>query len=132
MNIATWILQVLLAVVFLQHGLLFLNPPPDIAVLMDEALPRWFQLFMGVAEVLAAIGLIVPGLARIRPGLVAWAADGVAFVMVSATIWHVVRAEYSSAASTLVLLVLACFVAWVRHVRLPIRPRGAAAVVAQR
>ena len=56
MNIVLWILQVLLALAFLAHGIMFLAPPPDIAVLMNEMLPRWFQLFLGVAEVLAARG----------------------------------------------------------------------------
>ncbi len=65
MNIVLWILQVLLALAFLLHGWLFLFPPPEIAVLMNASLPRWFQLFLGVAEVLAAIGLTLPGLMRI-------------------------------------------------------------------
>lgn len=123
MNVVLWVLQILLAAAFLMHGLLFLNPPPEIAVQMDASLPRWFQLFLGFAEVLAAIGLVVPGLLRIQPHLVAWAAGGVAFVLLSATIWHVVRAEHSSALITLVLLVLAGLVAWMRHRHLPIRPR---------
>jgi uncharacterized membrane protein YphA (DoxX/SURF4 family) len=123
MNIVLWVLQILLAVVFMMHGLLFLNPPPDIAVQMDASLPRWFQLFLGLAEVLAAVGLVVPGLLRIQPQLVAWAADGVAFVLLSATVWHLVRAEYSSTLITLVLLAMAGPLAWMRHRRLPIRPR---------
>lgn len=125
MNVVLWVLQILLAVVFLMHGIMFLDPPPDVAVLMDASLPRWFQVFLGVAEVMAAIGLIVPGLARIQPHLVAWAADGIAVVLLFATIWHIVRAEYSSAVITLVLLVMAGFLAWMRHLRLPIRPRHA-------
>jgi putative oxidoreductase len=111
MNIGLWVLQVLLAVAFLAHGALFLFPPPEIAVQMDASLPRWFQLFLGVAEILAAVGLILPGVTRIQPWLVSWAAGGIMIVMVAATIWHVVRAEYSSAAITLVLLAMATFVA---------------------
>ena len=76
MNITLWILQVLLALAFLAHGIMFLAPPPDIAVLMNAMLPRWFQLFLGVAEVLAAVGLTLPGLTRILPGLVPAAAVG--------------------------------------------------------
>lgn len=60
MNITLWILQVLLAAAFLAHGWMFLAPPPDIAVLMNESMPRWFQLFLGVVEVLAAVGLTGP------------------------------------------------------------------------
>ena len=105
MNIVLWVLQLLLAAAFFAHGLLFLIPPPDIAVQMNASMPRWFQLFLGVAEILAAVGLIVPGLTRILPWLVTWAAVGIMFVMVCATIFHLARSEWSSALVTLVLLV---------------------------
>lgn len=121
MNIVLWILQVLLAVGFFAHGLLFLAPPPELVEQMNASLPRWFQLFLGVAEVLAAVGLTLPGLTRILPWLVSWAAVGIMVVMVSATIWHLVRGEMSSAAITLVLLAMATFVAYMRHRVIPIR-----------
>ena len=123
MNIALWLLQILLALAFFAHGLLFLFPPADIPAQMNASLPRWFSLFLGVAEIAAAIGLIVPGLTRRMPWLVAWAAAGVMIVMISATIYHVVRNEISSAVITFVLLVMATFVAYMRHRVLPIRPR---------
>jgi uncharacterized membrane protein len=123
MNIVLWVCQVLLAVAFLAHGWLFLAPPPEIAAQMDASLPRWFQLFLGVVEVLAAIGLTLPGMTRILPQAVVWAAAGIVVVMVSATIWHIVRGEISSAVITFVLLAIATFVAWMRHRVLPIRPR---------
>lgn len=124
MNIVLWVLQVVLAVAFFAHGWMFLWPPPEIAVLMNASLPRWFQLFLGVAEVLAAVGLILPGLTRILPSLVAWAADGIVIVMVSATAWHLARGEMSSAAITLVLTAMAVFVAYMRHRVLPIAARS--------
>ena len=124
MNIVLWVLQVLLAVAFFAHGWLFLSPPPDIAELMNASLPRWFQLFLGVAEVLAAIGLILPALTRVMPWLVTWAAAGIMIVMISATALHLVRGEFTSAAITLLLLVTATFVAYMRHRVLPIRSRG--------
>lgn len=126
MNIALWILQVLLAVVFVLHGWLFLSPPPAIAAQMNESLPRWFQLFLGVAEVLAAVGLILPGLTRILPWLVVWAAGGIMVVLASATVWHVVRDEMSSAAITLGLLAMATVVAYLRRRVAPIHSRGPA------
>ena len=85
MNVTLWVLQVLLALVFLAHGVMMLAPPPEIAVQMDAMLPGWFQVFLGAAEVLAAIGLTLPGVTRILPGLVPAAAAGVMVVMVSAT-----------------------------------------------
>lgn len=128
MNILLWILQILLAVAFFLHGWLFLSPPPEYVEQMNASLPRWFQLFLGVAEVLAAAGLTLPGLTRILPWLVSWAAAGVMIVTVSATIWHLVRGEMSSAAITLVLLAMATFVAHMRSRVVPIRGRRAATV----
>jgi hypothetical protein len=126
MNIVLWILQVLLAAAFLAHGLLFLVPPAEVAAQMNAFLPRWFQLFLGAAEVLAAVGLTLPGLTRIMPWLVTWAAVGIMVVMVSATVVHLMRGENSSAAVTLLLLVMATFVAYMRHRVLPIGARRAA------
>jgi len=123
MKVTLWIVQVLLALAFLAHGIMLLHPPAEIAVLMNAFLPRWFQLFLGVAEVLAAVGLTLPGLTRIKPGLVPLAAVGVMIVTISATVLHTIRAEYSSAATTLVLTLLAAFVAWGRWRMRPIAPR---------
>ncbi|MCA1649842.1 MAG: DoxX family protein [Acidobacteria bacterium] len=126
MNIALWVLQVLLAVAFFAHGWLFLSPPPAIAAQMNASLPRWFQLFLGVAEILAAVGLILPGLTRIQPWLVTWAGAGIMIVMVSAMVYHLMRSEFSSAAITFLLLAMATFVAYMRHRVLPIGVRRAA------
>ena len=132
MNILLWIVQVLLAVAFFAHGWLFLFPPPEIVEQMNASLPRWFQLFLGVAEILAAVGLTLPGLTRILPWLVSWAAAGIMVVMVSATVWHLVRGEMSSAAITFVLLAMATYVAYMRHRVLPIQARREARTRRQR
>lgn len=124
MNVTLWVLQGLLAAAFLAHGVLFLTPPPEIAVLMDASLPRWFQLFLGVAEVAAAVGLTLPGITRVLPSLVAWAAAGIVVVMVSATVYHLARGEGSSAATTAVLMCVASFVTWARWRVQPIAARS--------
>lgn len=126
MNIVLWVLQVLLAVAFFAHGWLFLSPPAAIAEQLNASLPRWFQLFLGVAEVLAAVGLTLPGLTRIMPWLVTWAAGGIMIVTVSATAFHLMRGEVTSAATTLLLLAIATFVAYMRQRVLPIGVRRAA------
>jgi hypothetical protein len=77
---------------------------------MNASLPRWFQLFLGVAEVLAGVGLTLPGLTRILPWLVTWAAAGIMIVAASATVYHLVRSEMSSAFITPLLCVMATFV----------------------
>jgi hypothetical protein len=92
---------------------------------MNAQLPRSFWVFLGVAEVLAAVGLTLPGLTRILPSLVPSAAAGVMIVMISATVWHLARGEYSSAGITAVLLVMATFTAYARWRLAPIRPRRA-------
>jgi putative oxidoreductase len=125
MKIFLWVLQVLLALAFLAHGLMLLSPPAAIAAQMNAAMPRWFQVFLGVAEVLAGIGLTLPGLTRIKPVLVPAAAIGVMIVMASATVFHLVRGEIGSAVTTLVLLAMASFVAWMRLRVVPIRGRDA-------
>ena len=126
MNILLWVLQVLLALAFLAHGWMFLFPPESVVEQMNASLPRWFQVFLGVAEVAAAIGLTLPGLTRIKPWLVPCAAAGIMFVLGSATVYHFIRAEMSSGIITLVMLVLATTVAYYRWRVLPIRPRAAA------
>lgn len=123
-----WVLQVLLALAFLAHGVMFLVPPAEIAAQMNALLPRWFQVFLGIAEVLAAVGPTVPGVTRIQPWLVPLAAAGVMVVMVSATVLHVARGEYSSAVTTAVLLAIATFVAYQRWRVRPIAPRRGAGV----
>ena len=118
-----WALQVLLALAFLAHGYMLLFPPASVAEQMNAFLPRWFQLFLGVAEVAAALGLTLPAFTRIQPRLVPLAAAGIMVVMVSATGLHLVRGEVSSAAITFALLAIATFVAYTRWRVVPIRPR---------
>lgn len=74
---------------------------------------------------LATVGLILPGLTRILPSLVAWAAAGLAVVTVSATLVHFSRGEISSGITTAILLVLTVFVAHMCLQVKPIAPRNA-------
>jgi len=123
MNALLWILQALLAVAFFAHGMLFLAPPASMVEQMS-VIPRPFQIFIGASEVLAAIGLTLPGITRIQPRLVPAAAAGLMMVMIGATIWHIVRGEFSSAFTTAILLALLTYVAYERWKVMPIRPRA--------
>lgn len=125
MNGVLWVLQVVLAAVFAAHGWLLLSPPAELIDTMNETLSTGFRLFLGAAEVLAAVGLTLPGITRIMPWLVPAAAAGVVIVMIGATILHLVRAEWMSTAITVVLLVMAATVAYQRWRVRPIRPRAA-------
>jgi uncharacterized membrane protein YphA (DoxX/SURF4 family) len=117
-NRLLWTLQILLALVFLAHGAMMLFPPAAVAQQINASLPRWFSLFIGVAEILAAVGLTLPAITGIQPWLVSWAAGGLMIVMVSATSYHLSRGEFGPAATTVVLLAMATTVAIARR-----RPR---------
>ena len=123
MNASLWVLQVLLAVAFLAHGWLFLFPPAEMVALMNAAIPPAFRVFIGVAEVLAAVGLTLPGIARVLPWFIPLAAAGLMIVMLGATILHGMRGEVGSAITTAILLIVATFVAYMRWKVNPILPR---------
>ncbi len=126
MNMLLWVLQGLLALAFFAHGCLLLFPPASIVAQMNASLPRWFQLFIGIAEILAAVGLTLPGLTRIQPWLVSAAAAGLMIVMICATVFHLARGEVTSAITTVVLLAMATFVAYMRWQVAPIQSRSVA------
>lgn len=114
MNIALWILQVLLAIYFLWHGWLFVAPPAEMVELMNSFIDPGFRVFIGVAELLAAAGLILPGLTRVLPWLTPVAAVGLMIVTASATVFHLSRGETGSAISAAVFFVLVTVVAYLR------------------
>ena len=124
MNILLWVLQVLLAAAFAAHGWMFLFPPATMVAVMNASIPPALRLFIGVAEVLAAIGLTLPGFTRIQPWLVPASAAGLMIVTICATAFHVSRGEVSSAITTAVLFILVTFVAYMRWSVRPILPRA--------
>ncbi len=123
MNIALWILQVLLAALFLWHGWLYVAPSAEMAEMLNSFLAPGFRIFIGVAELLAAAGLILPGITRILPWLTPLAAAGLMIVTGSASVFHLFRGEIGSAIFTAVLFVLVTFVAYMRWKVRPISPR---------
>ena len=124
LNIALWTLQVLLAAAYLAHGWMTVSPPPELLALMNEQLGEGFRLFIGVAELLAAAGLILPGVTRILPFLTSLAAAGLMIVMSSATVLHIYRGENSSAVSAAILFALVTLVAYTRWKVQPIAARN--------
>lgn len=130
MNITLWILQVVLAAIFAAHGWMLVSPPPELLAIMNEQLGVGFRLFLGVAEIAGAIGMVLPAATRIMPWLTPLSSACLAFVVASATVLHLVRAEFSSALITAVLFLVAGFVAYARwRLRpIPARRAGRAAV----
>src|SRR5215203_6458783 len=86
MTYALWIVQGLLALLFLFTGGTKLLLPLEVLTEQTPLLPGLFVRFLGVAEVLGAIGLILPGLLGIRPGLTPLAASGLVIIMIGATV----------------------------------------------
>ena len=113
MNAALWIIQALLAAVFLFTGGMKLVVPVE-EMTKQIALPGPFLRFIAVCEVLAAIGLILPGLLRIRPGLTPLAAAGLVIIMIGATAVTLLMADIATALIPLATGLLAAFVAYGR------------------
>ena len=65
-NRALWVIQVLIALIFLFAGAMkLITPVAEMTKQMPHPLPGWFLRFLGAAEVTGAIGLIVPAVSRI-------------------------------------------------------------------
>ena len=120
MNYALWIVQVLLACLFLFAGGLKLVMPIE-EMTKQVPLPGLFIRFIAVCEVLGALGLTLPGLLRIRPGLTPLAAAGLVIIMTGATIVTLVIGGGATVLIPLVVGLLAGFVAYGRWRLAPLR-----------
>jgi hypothetical protein len=125
-NKTLWVVQVLLALVFLGAGLMKLVLPIDQTLAqMNAAMPGLslsgsFLQFIGVCETLGGLAMILPGLLKIRPGLTPLAAAGLVVIMVGATTLSLLYAEPVTALIPLTVGLLAAFVAFGRTRRAPL------------
>jgi hypothetical protein len=119
MNIVLWIIQILLALLFLFAGGTKLVIPFE--ELMKQAspnavaLPELFIKFIGLVEVLGALGLVLPGLLRIKKGLTPLAAIGLTIVMVGAVITTIAGDGIGMAIVPIIVALLCAFVAYGRR-----------------
>jgi uncharacterized membrane protein len=121
---ALWIVQVLLALLFLFAGAAkFLMPADEMAAQMPTWLPIWFVYFIGVCEVLGALGLVLPGLFRVRPELTPLAAAGLTIIMAGAV---VTTLAMGMGALALLPLVVGLFTGFVAYGRWKLAPHGGA------
>jgi len=120
LNIALWIAQGLLAAIFLFAGGMKLVLPVE-EMTKQLPLPGLFLRFIAVCEVLGAIGVILPWLLGIRPGLTPLAAAGLVIIMIGATVLTLATAGITMALIPLVVGILAAFVAYGRW---RLAPRG--------
>lgn len=135
MKVALWIVQILLAAMFLMAGVMKATTPlGELATQMAwvSAVPPWVPRLAGVSEILGAIGLILPAATRILPALTPLAAAGLATVMALASGLHLTRGEFGMLPLNAMLFAAAVFVVWGRTKKVRIEPRRTAAPSAVR
>jgi len=114
MNIVLWIIQILLALLFLFAGITKLlpilpPPPPDLPLP-----PVWFLKFIGLCELLGGLGLVLPGLFRVKHYLTVLAAIGLTIIMIGAVVISVKGMGIGSGVTPLITGILCAFVAYGR------------------
>ncbi len=115
MSVTLWTIQGALALLFLfAGGSKLILPTTVLLAQMALPLPIWFIRFIGVIEVVGALGLVLPQLTRIKPFLTPLAACGLALEMVGATILTVIAMGVAPALFPLIVGLLAMFVAYER------------------
>jgi uncharacterized membrane protein YphA (DoxX/SURF4 family) len=126
MNTVAWVLQIVLAVVFLLHGLLFTVAYGAAARRRQaggrapSSMPPTLRQFIGVAELAAAFGLIGPPVAHVFPWLAPLAAAGLVLVMVGAAIFHARKSEFTEAVVTVLIGGLAAVTVFLRWQVVPL------------
>ena len=118
-----WVAQVLLALGMASAGIIKLVWPDANLEAAYPLFPAVFIRFIGVCEILGAIGVVVPAALRIRPELTPLAAAGLAIIMGGAVISTIIMGAASMIAMPLILFLLAVFVAYGRWKLAPIGPR---------
>lgn len=126
-NIGLWAAQVLLALFYAYAGLNKLTQPVEVLGTMGMGfalfVPELLTRFIGLAELLGAIGIILPALTRIMPSLTPLAALGFSLIQVLAILLHASRGELAVLPLNIVLIALSLFVLWGRARKAPISPR---------
>jgi uncharacterized membrane protein YphA (DoxX/SURF4 family) len=118
MNIVLWIIQILLALLFLFAGITKLfptiipMPPPPPNMWMP---PMWFLKFIGLCELLGGLGLVLPGLFRRQQYLTVWAAIGLTIIMIGAVVVSVMTMGVAAGVTPLIVGLLCAFVAYGRR-----------------
>ena len=116
MHLTLWILQGVLAVVFAIAGVTHFLPPEGLPEAMRGVaeMPAGVPYLIGAVEIMAVLGLILPGLTGIQTRLTPLASAGLILVMVGAIVWHAQREEFPNIVLNVILAVIAVFVAYGR------------------
>lgn len=123
MSVILWILQVLLALLFIFAGVMkFVMSVEEMNAHATVPLPGLLLHFIGVCEVLGGIGLLLPSLLKVKPGLTPLAALGLAIITGGATVLNLMGPVKVMAAYPFVVCLLCLFVAYGRWRLKPISP----------
>jgi uncharacterized membrane protein YphA (DoxX/SURF4 family) len=125
-NTVLWIVQGLLAVIFLFSGgsklvMSAAQMTEQTNAVGGVQLPLAFIRFIGVCELLGGIGVVVPWLTGIRPGLTPLAAAGLVVIMLGATVINLTTTIPAIAILTAILGLLAAYVAYGRRTNVELR-----------
>jgi len=128
LNFGLWTVQVVLAVMFGMAGVMKTTQPiAELAqkMIWPGAIPAGLVRFIGTAEFLGALGLVLPAATKIKPILTPLAAAGLVVIMALASVFHLTRGELFALPINFALGAAAAFVAWGRFRKTPIAARGA-------
>jgi len=123
LRLGLWIAQLLVGIPFVMIGFMKLTTPiPELAKMIPWAgqLPVLFVRSIGLVDIAGGVGIVLPALTRIRPGLTVWAAAGCVALQVCAIIFHLSRGEGAFTPLNFVFLALAGFVYWGRLTLAPV------------
>jgi putative oxidoreductase len=127
MHISLWVVQVLLAAMFLMSGFMKALMPIELLSAMlpwATSVPTALVKFIGLSELLGGLGLLLPSLLRIKPKLTVWAGVGLGTIMVLAIPFHISRGETPLIGMNVIFMLLSLFVAWGRSKKAPILPKS--------
>jgi uncharacterized membrane protein YphA (DoxX/SURF4 family) len=115
-NTLIWIIQSLMAVLFVFHGIAMFNPPPPVqeSVIKKMGYSLPFLKIIGTLEVLGGLGLIIPSWTGIMPILSPLAALGLVIIMIGAAVSHARQGEGKQTVATSVVTLLMALVAIAR------------------
>ena len=124
-HIILWVAQVTLAVLFIAGAIMKFQPIETTSAMMPWTgqVPIWVVRLLGIIDLLAAVGLILPSMLRIKPQLTTWAALSIITLMFSAIVFHVSRGEASVIGVNIISAIIALFIVWGRLKKAPITAR---------
>ena len=126
MNIAIWLVQVLVAIFFLFNG--FMKTFLPIADLSNQVpwvldIPEALVRFIGIVEISGGLGVVLPAITRILPWVAVVASGGLGIHMFLAVVFHISRGEFPNIILPVIILALAAIIAYGRWKVVPINSR---------